>query len=241
MTGVEALLQDISSLSPFALALVAAAGLVVGIAPSSFPLLSVAIGLTVQQRESRLAGGWRASLRLTAGFALGIALVDAALGALFGLAGFAVLRILASYLALAYLLIAAFTAFAGLALLRVVIVSLPVLQPAAQPAGGFLRSLLLGLPFGLSTCPACTPLLLPVLATAAATGDPALGAALLGMFGIARGIPLVVAGLAARSLVRTDRSARFVVVAERIAAALMFGAAAYFAYQALRYAGWLAP
>src|SRR5262245_54268041 len=151
MTELEPLLQDVTALTPFAVALVALAGLVVGIAPSSFPLLSVAAGLAAGQGagapgERRIEGLW-----LSAGFALGIATVDAVLGALFGLVGFAVLRVLASFLALAYALLAAVLALTGLALLRVIHVVIAVLTPSPRPTQSFFGSYLLGLP----CCKAC--------------------------------------------------------------------------------------
>jgi cytochrome c-type biogenesis protein len=90
MNELEQLMQTISTLSPFAIALVAFAGLIVGIAPSSFPLLSVAAGLAAGQGATD-PNKWRLrGLKLSAGFALGIATVDAILGALFGLMGLAV-------------------------------------------------------------------------------------------------------------------------------------------------------
>ncbi|MAW86268.1 MAG: hypothetical protein CMJ42_07050 [Phyllobacteriaceae bacterium] len=45
MSGIETLLQNIDGLTPLTVALVLLAGLVVGIAPSSFPLIAVATGL----------------------------------------------------------------------------------------------------------------------------------------------------------------------------------------------------
>ncbi len=88
MIELEPLLQEITALTPFAVVLVALAGLVVGIAPSSFPLISIAAGLAAGQGAAasgkrRIEGLW-----LSVGFALGIATIDAVLGALFGLAGF---------------------------------------------------------------------------------------------------------------------------------------------------------
>lgn len=169
MIELEPLLQEITALTPFAVALVALAGLVVGIAPSSFPLMSVAAGLATGQGAAdagsrRIGGFW-----LSVGFVLGIATVDAVLGALFGLAGFAVMRILARYLALAY--------------------------------------------------------------------DPLMGAVLMATFGLARGIPIVVAATMAGGLASFRHSLHFTLWAERIAAALMFAAALYFLYQAALYAG----
>lgn len=238
MTALETLLQEVTALTPLAVALVALAGLVVGIAPSSFPLISVAAGLAAGQGAAATGGRRIEGLWLSLGFALGIATVDAALGALFGLAGFAVLRVLVSYLALAYALLAAVLTVTGLALLRVIHLVIPVLTPSAKPARSFLGSYLLGLPFGLSTCPACTPLLLPVVAAAAATADPLMGAVLMATFGLARGIPIVVAGTAAGSLAHLRHTRRFTLWAERAGGMLMLVAALYFLYQAAIYAGW---
>lgn len=239
MTQLEPLLQDITGLSSLTIALVALLGLVVGIAPSSFPLLSVAAGLGAGQGASnhgkhRVAGLW-----LSVGFALGIATIDALLGALFGLAGFAVLRALAKVLPLAYAVLGVVVLVTGLALLRFVHIVIPVLAPSANRARTFLGSYALGVPFGLSTCPACTPLLLPVVAAAASTGDALMGAVLMFTFGVARGIPIVIAGTAAGTLGRLGRTRRFVTAVERIGGALMLATALYFFYQAGVYAGWL--
>lgn len=241
MTALEPLLQDITALTPLAVALVALAGLVVGIAPSSFPLISIAAGLaagrgTAEPSTQRTEGLW-----LSAGFALGIATVDAVLGALFGLAGFAVLRVLASYLALTYALLALLLTAAGLALLRIIHIVVPVLTPSPKPTRSFAGSYLLGLPFGLSTCPACTPLLLPVVAAAASTADPVMGAVLMFTFGLARGIPIVVAGTAAGAFAHLRQTRRFILWVERAGGVLMLLAALYFFYQAAVYAGWLSP
>lgn len=239
--NLDTAMQNIDALTPVTIGLVSLAGLIVGIAPSSFPLISVATGLALGQGatatdERRIRG-----LRLSLGFALGVATVDAALGALFGLFGFAVLRLLASYLAFAYVFFAAVMFVAALALLRVIHIVVPTLAPASKPARSFGGSYLLGLPFGLSTCPACTPLLLPVVAVAASTADPLLGAVLMGAFGVARGIPIVVAATMAGSLAHLGSMRRFTLWAERLGAALMIAAALFFLYQAALYAGWLRP
>ena len=83
MTDIEPLLQNLTALTPLAIALVALAGFIVGIAPSSFPLLSVAAGLaagrgatdSTDSGKRRNEGRW-----LSAAFALGIATMDALIG-----------------------------------------------------------------------------------------------------------------------------------------------------------------
>jgi cytochrome c-type biogenesis protein len=223
------------------IALVALAGLVVGIAPSSFPLLSVAAGLAAGRGDTDSAKRRGEGFWLSAGFALGIATMDAVLGALFGLACFAVLRVLASFLAVAYGLLGVIWAVTGLALLRVIHIVIPVLAPRPKANRSFVGSYLLGLPFGLSTCPACTPLLLPVVVAAASTADPIMGAALMFTFGLAQGIPLVAAGTAAGILAHLRRTREFIRWAQRAGGVLMLAAALYFLYQAAIYAGWLLP
>ena len=229
MPDLEPLLQSITGLTPVAVALMAFVGLVVGIAPSSFPLLSIAAGLAAgRSAATPKAHAHRRGLWLAAGFALGIATTDAVIGALLGLAGFAVLRVLGSILPFAYAVLGVVLVITGLALLRVIHIAIPVLAPTVRPQRSFLGSYALGLPFGLSTCPACTPLLLPVVAGAAATGSPMMGAVLMLTFGIARGIPIVIAGTAAGAFAHAGRTRRFVIAAERIGGVLTLGAAAYF-------------
>lgn len=241
MTALEPLLQDISALTPLTLALVALAGLIVGIAPSSFPLLSVSAGFFAGRDVAEVRETLSGPLWLTAGFVLGIVTVDAIIGALFGFAGFAVMRVLVQMLPFAYAILAVVLAIMGLALLRVIYIRIPILNPSPKPVQGFVGSYLLGLPFGLSTCPACTPLVLPVVIAAAGTGDPLLGAALMFTFGIARGVPIVLAGTAAGFVKNLRHSQHYVSWVERVGGVLMLAAAVYFVYQAAFYAGWLAP
>lgn len=241
MTDFEPLLQGVTELTPLAIGLVALAGLIVGIAPSSFPLLSVAAGLaagrgTASADAPRIEGLW-----LAAGFALGIAVVDAVLGALFGLVGFAVLRVLAQFLALVYGVLAIVLVVSSLALLRIIHITIPVLTPSPRPTRSFAGSFVLGLPFGLSTCPACTPLLLPVVAAAATTADPVMGAVLMFTFGLARGVPIVSAGTAAGLFAHLRRTHAFVRWVERVGGVLLLAAATFFLYEAAFYAGWLMP
>jgi cytochrome c-type biogenesis protein len=138
MGEFQDLLQGVTALTPVTVGLVALSGLLVGIAPSSFALLSVAAGLAGARSKSdkpRFAGLW-----LSVGFALGIATTDAVIGALFGLAGFAVMRVLASFMAVAYALLAALLIVTGLALLRLIHFAIPMFAPSFKPAHTFLGS-----------------------------------------------------------------------------------------------------
>ena len=234
LPDIEPLLENIGTLTPLAVASVALVGIVVGIAPGSFPLISIASGLGAGADHGRHRGLW-----LSLGFVLGIVTVDTVLGALFGLAGVAVMGMILPWLAPTYALMAAVLAFIGLALLRVVRVRIPVLMPAPRTPATFAAAYLLGLPFGLSSCPACTPLLLPVLGAAALGADPLLGAALMLSFGVGRGVPVVAAGGVTGTLKRLLRSWILVERFERFGGVLLLLAAAWFAYQAVVYSGWM--
>jgi cytochrome c-type biogenesis protein len=241
MGAIEQLLEQITSLTPLAIGIAALAGLVVGVAPSSYPLISVGAGFVAAQDAPEGGAAKAAGLWLSAAFVLGIVTVDAALGALFGFAGFGVMRVLAQILAPTYAILAVALAIMGLALLRVVHIRIPVLNPNPKPVRSVAGSYLLGLPFGLSTCPACTPLMLPLVMVAASTGDPVTGATLMLVFGLARGVPVMLAGFATGWLKAMRNHRALVVWVERVAGGLALVVALYFGYMAGSYAGWLSP
>jgi cytochrome c-type biogenesis protein len=81
---------------------------------------------------------------------------------------------------------------------------------------------------------------LPILGAAAATGSLWLGAALMFVFGLARGTPLLVAAVAADLVKLVPRFAPVVPRIEFAGGALVLLAAFYFFYLSAFYAG-LAP
>jgi cytochrome c-type biogenesis protein len=229
-------LNQASGMSALVLAAVALAGLLVGVAPSSLPLYSVVGGYVGGQASGRAKG-----LLLSAGFILGQATVDAGIGILFGFLGLTVVITIARNLALTNLLIAAILVVLGLALLRKIHIVLPVLRPEARRVDSFAAAYALGVPFGLTTCPACTPMVLPVLGAAAATGSPWLGGLLLFVFGLARGLPLLVVGAAAQAVKRVPRFTLWVPTIERAGGILLLLAALFFLYQSAAYWGLVPP
>lgn len=232
---LAAWLNQTSGMSPLVVTAVVLAGLLVGVAPSSLPLYSVVGGYVGGQAGQRARG-----LFLSIGFVLGQATVDAGIGLLFGFLGLAVIITLARYLALTNLLIAAILVTLGLALLHRIRIVAPVLRPEARRVESFAEAYALGIPFGLTTCPACTPLVLPVLGAAAATGSPWLGALLLFVFGIARGIPLIAVGAATQAVKRVPRFILWVPAIERAGGILLLLAALFFFYQSAVFEG-IAP
>lgn len=172
---------------------------------------------------------------------LGIATVDAAIGGLFGFVGDAVIRVLAGSLAITNLVLAGLLVAMGLALLRVIHVPWLRLQARPREVSSFGGAYALGIPFGLSTCPACTPMVLPVLGAAAATGEAWVGAALLFTFGIARGVPLLIAGAATGAAMRLHRAAFWAPRIERAGGVLLLLAALYFLYEGAAATGAVPP
>jgi len=241
MAQLLAQFQALPTISLAAFTLVAVAGLLMGLAPSSLPLASVVIGSVAGRGTRESAPAARRGVLFAGGFVLGIATVDAAIGGLFGFIGDAVIRALAGSLVITNLVLAGLLAVMGLPLLRVIHVPWLRLQTRPRQVTSFGGAYALGIPFGLSTCPACTPMVLPVLGAAAATGEAWVGAALLFTFGIARGVPLLIAGAATGAALRLHRAVSWVPRIERAGGALLLLVAVYFLYQSAAATGMVPP
>lgn len=241
MTDLLAQFQELPVASMAAFALVALAGLIMGLAPSSLPLISVVVGSVAGRGAAKTEPATRQGLLFAAGFVLGIATVDAAIGGLFGFLGDAVIRALAGSLAITNLVLAGLLVAMGLALLRVIHVPWLRLQARPREVTSFGGAYALGIPFGLSTCPACTPMVLPVLGAAAASGEAWVGAALLFTFGVARGAPLLVAGAVTDAAMHLRRVTAWAPRIERAGGVLLLLAALYFLYEGAAATGAVPP
>lgn len=239
MAELLAWLDQVPATSVAAFTAVAVAGLLMGVAPSSLPLVSVVVGCVAGRAEAAAAPSRAQGALFSLGFVLGLATVDAAIGALFGFLGSVVIQALTGSLMLVNLGLAALLIGMGLALLRIVRLPWPVLRARPREVHSFGGAWLLGLPFGLSTCPACTPMILPILGAAVASGTAWAGAALMFVFGLARGVPIVIAGAATGSLKQMRAGGPWVRRIERAGGVLLLLAAGYFAYQSAAYAGWV--
>lgn len=217
-------LEALQSVSLVAFAVVFAAGFAMGLAPSSYALYPVIAGFVAGDEER----SGRRALTLSTAFVLGTATVDAALGALFGFLGGVVIEAVARYLVLWNMLAAAILGLFGLALLRVVKVRWPVARMTWRKAHSIPGAYALGIPFGLTACPACTPMVLPMLGAAAATGTWWFGAALMFVFGLARGLPLVLVGAGTGVIDRIRGTGRWVRRLETTAGVLLLLGGLYF-------------
>ena len=128
MPDLDAVFQHVSAMSPLGFTLVALAGLVMGIAPSSLPLASVVAGYVGAQSPDGETNTRMTGLRIAAGFVLGMATVDTAVGIFFGFVGFTIIRLLAGSLAVTNLVLAVLLVVMGLTLLRKIHIVIPVLR-----------------------------------------------------------------------------------------------------------------
>jgi len=113
------------------------------------------------------------------------------------------------------------------------VISLPIdrlnaLLPVKRPERrGFLGALSFGMLFGLVASPCSTPILAAIATIAAASGNAVQGAALLFVFGLGKGVPLLILGVAAGSLGFMRRVSKAATVLTRVGGVGMLVAAAY--------------
>ena len=212
--GIEA---AITSGGPWALGLTLLAGLLVGLTPAAY--LS---GPAVLAYMTVGAKGRRGALTLRAlAFVLGAAVPMATLGFLLGTAGEFVIGMAAELVVAWYLLVAIVTGVSGLLMTGLVVAKVPSYLPVPRPVSTVRDAFLLGLPLGLAACPACTPMLFPIAAAATLSGGPLYGAGMLFVFGIGRGVPVLLAAASLEGLQRLRTLIPMGLAAQRIAGWLL--------------------
>ena len=195
------LLSD-GSLVALPMALVA--GVVAGLNPCCLPIYPAAAGCCAALRRETIRG----NLAIATAFVFGGSLMTMILGVATGLAG-GVFGGIGSWPV--YLIAVVPLAF-GLHLLGAVRIPLPAgVAPQRVPRGP-VGAAMTGALLGLVITPCATPVLAGLLAYVASTGDPLWGGALLFVYGLGLGIPVLLLGTTAASLVgrlSTDRARRW--------------------------------
>lgn len=232
--NIEDLNSSFSSISLSAIGLAFVFGLIVAFSPFTIALAPAVMGYVGGSRHSSRLN----SFRLSAGFVSGIAFVDVIIGALFATAGAVALRFFAERLPIFYAIIVVVLLALGLMMLRVWRPNLPALKPRldVHEDRSVRGAFLLGVPFGLIACPACTPLLLPVALGAAATGAAWYGAALMGAFAIGRGLPLVALGTSTGELRTMREFGQYIPWIEKGIGLLLLAGAAFYLKEFIRVA-----
>lgn len=231
--SVEGLAQQLASGSLGGLAAFGVAflgGVVAGFGPCVLPMLPAVFGYVTGQvadspgmspREAQLR-----SLALSAMFVLGMSMLFASVGAAAALMGRALLASPWAYYA-----VAAICVVLGLHMMGVVSVPFDAvnrLLPQARPERrGLAGAFLFGVAFGVVASPCSTPILAAIATIAAVRGSVWQGALLLFVFGVGKGVPLILLGLAAGSLSVMRSMSRATLALTRIGGAALIGSAAY--------------
>ncbi len=209
-------------------------GLVAGFGPCILPMLPAVFGYvtgTVAEGEIRGGAAWRRALALSAVFVIGMSLVFALIGAVAGALGRAVL--VGAWAAYA---VAAICVVLGLQMLGVINLRFEALNrflPARRPERrGYVGALLFGMLFGVVASPCSTPILAAIATIAATRGSALQGATLLFVFGLGKGVPLLLLGLASGSLTMMRSLSRAAGVLTKIGGAGLLVAAVYLVWTA---------
>jgi len=209
-------------------------GIVAGFGPCVLPMLPAVFGYVtghVADAELPRGSAWRRGLALSGTFVLGMALLFAGIGAAAGAVGHAIM-----VGAWAYYAVAAICVVLGLQMVGLVNIRFDALNrflPTTRPKGrGFAGAFLLGILFGVVASPCSTPILAAIATIAAARGSATQGAVMLFVYGLGKGVPLMLLGLVSGSLALVKSLSRATGVLTKIGGVALLGAAAYLVWLA---------
>ena len=221
---------QLSSNPAAALPIIFGAGVLTSLTPCIYPMIPITAAIVggTTAGETR-PPRWR-PLLLSLTYALGLALVYAALGLFAGLSGTLFGSVSSNpwlYFAMANLLI-----LAALSMLDVLPVRLPsalVTRAASTGTGGrFSGAFAMGAMSGLVAAPCSAPVMAAVLTWVAATRSGALGFLYLFVFSLGMCTLLVAVGVAGGTLARLPRAGQWMLWVKRGFALIMIGAAEYY-------------
>jgi cytochrome c-type biogenesis protein len=209
-------------------------GLVAGFGPCVLPMLPAVFGyVTGHVADAGIPRGtaWRRGLALSGTFVLGMALLFAGIGAAAGAIGHAII-----VGAWAYYVVAAVCIVLGLQMLGLINIRFDALNrflPATRPKRrGFGGAFIFGVLFGVVASPCSTPILAAIATIAAARGSAVQGAALLFVYGLGKGMPLLILGAASGSLALIRSLSRYTGILTKTGGVALLGAAAYLVWLA---------
>jgi cytochrome c-type biogenesis protein len=221
---------DLGALKP---AIAFGGGLLAGFGPCVLPMMPAVFGYVtasvVAEEGQRQQTGYRQGLMLSGVFVLGMSAVFTVIGAAAGLLGHALLIAgWASYV-VAFVCLVLGLHLLGLVRLPLDRFSVKTMRPCRAGIPG---AFVLGALFALVASPCSTPVLAVIATMAAGERDAAGGAALLFLYGLGKGVPLLLIGLAAGSL-RTMRSfSRLTPAFTKLGGVTLVGVAAYLTWTA---------
>jgi len=185
----ETIPRIIADLSALAYLLVFLGGVLTSLGPCNLSMVPVIIGYVGGQHDLTRAKGFWLSLFFTLGSSITfmlLGIIAATIGGLFGPES-----------TILHWLVALVCFTIGLHLLGAFTISfnfLARLQPKRVAVTGIIGAFLLGLIVGLAGSQCGTPVLVAIVAIAAKTGNLTYGATLLFVYGLGRGVPIVLVG-----------------------------------------------
>ena len=214
---------SLQNFSLLAFVLVFVGGVVTSIGPCNIATIPLIVGYVGGSRN--LSRGRAFSLSLT--FAIGLALTFMLLGVVAALIG----GLIGAATRWWYYLVAVVCFVIGLNMLGVLQLNLPMwFGGLREPIGlkGIPGALALGLVSGLVASQCATPVLAAILTYVMAKGALAYGAALLFVYALGRGVPVVLAGTFTGALKGFHKMGRWSEVIEKASGAIVIGVGLYF-------------
>ncbi len=213
----------VASLTAYVLAFLG--GVVTSLGPCNVATIPLIVGYVGGARE--ISRGRSFALSLT--FAIGLAITFMLLGVVAALVG----GLVGGATRIWFYLVAAVLVVLGLQMLGVVRIPMPALLGGARERVGLRGvpgALALGLVSGLVASQCATPVLAAILTYVMADGSMAHGAALLFVYALGRGVPVVLAGTFTGVVKRLRAAGRWITALERASGLLMIGAGLYFVW-----------
>lgn len=217
----------ISDISPWAYLLTFTGGIVTSIGPCNMAMIPLIIAFVGRQQTL----GRRQSLLLSSAFVLGLSITFTALGVIAALVG----GLVGGSSSIWHYVVATICVLMGLQWLRVI--SLPLPDWAARSREkvnrrGVSGALLLGLASGLVATGCATPALAAILTLVMSQRAIVYGATLLLVYGLGRGVPIIVFGTFAGLIRLMPQFSRWTARLEQVSGLLMIGIGLYFLWLA---------
>ncbi len=195
------------------------AGVIAGLNPCCLPIYPTAVGACAALRRDTV----RANLAMAATFIVGVSAASTFLGIVSGLLG----RMFTGLGSWPAYVIAAVPILFGLHLLGAIRLPLPGESNLARKARGTTGVLIAGALIGLIVTPCSTPVLGGLLAYVASTGNPVWGGLLLFVYGLGVGIPILLLGTAAASVMARLAATGARLWTERASGIMLIGVGLY--------------
>ena len=217
---------DLSAVSRFSLLsylIIFGGGVVSSLGPCNIAMIPLVMAFVGGQKNTSRRYG----LALSAAFALGLAITLSALGVVAAVVG----GLMGGSSRLWYYVIAAVCVVMGLQWVGVLALPLPDLAAAWREKitrKGMLGALLMGLASGLVASGCATPALAAILTLVMSEGEIAYGASLLLVYGLGRGVPIVIFGTFAGLVKLIPEMSRWTARLEQLSGGLMIVVGLYF-------------